>query len=374
MKNKYPAKKLLIVLFVCLVAVIASCKKDKKAVVVPPDATPTGIGLVEESDSAYIRNLFINVSQIGTQTVSDTSDYLFFDTGSGGMVFDAEGIIPSPIYSTAGFNFTGDSVVVNGITITNQTSTIQYGDDANSTLTVYGNLAYAAVTIDQPGGDVVIKRLPFFLTYLAKDNHGTVYPPHSFDVFGVNPEYDLNFSNGVDLQSPFNYFSPGTGLTKGFKIAALSTGNFSYYGNYVNNVVTLGLKSSDLATSSGFSTSTLQYSPTYGYDPYISGTVTYNGKTVSTDMLFDTGTNAYSVIEDPTAATSDSLLPVNSTVAITTTSGFDFSYTTSNAYYVTYVEKSSQQDEYPTIFGIDFFLDNEYMLDIADHKMGVKNN
>jgi len=68
------------------------------------------------------------------------------------------------------------------------------------------------------------------------------------------------------------------------------------------------------------------------------------------------------------------LLPVNSTVAITTTSGFDFSYTTSNAYYVTYVEKSSQQDEYPTIFGIDFFLDNEYMLDIADHKMGVKNN
>ena len=333
-------------------------------------AAPTTLG-VYEADSSVYKELLIAITQIGTQPV----DYdLVFDTGSGGMVIDANGMIPGSMITSTGFNFAGDSTIVNGITITNQTSTIQYGDDFASTSNVYGNLAYAPVTIGDEHGNIAIKRLPFFLYYKATDGKGKVDPlPHDFDTFGVDEEYDATFANNAYVTSPFSYFSPGNGLTSGFKIAALGTSNFSYDGTY-SAVLTLGLTTDDLSSSSGFATSLLTYDAGDGYAPIVPGTVTYNNKSFATDVLFDTGTEPDNYLEDPTLSGPSIMLPDSSAVKLTTPFGFNYSYTTTATDNLTLVENPNTSGGGLTIFGIEFFLNNEYLLDFADHKLGVKNN
>jgi hypothetical protein len=380
MRKKYSLKTWLSVSVLLLLLMAVSCKKDNnnKQVTntntnVVTDATPTKFGLYE-ADSSIYKLLYTYVAKIGTLDVSNADYELVFDTGSGGLVIDAHGILPSSMITSSGFNFTGDSTVVNGITIYSQTSSIQYGDDANTTDTVYGNLAYASVTIGDENGNIVIKRLPFFLYYKAVNNKGKQFDPHSFDVLGVSPEYDVSFSNGAYITSPFSYFDPGIGLTKGFKMAALGTSNFSLNGTYVPGVVTLGLTSSDLSSSGGFTMNQLNYVAGDGYAPVIPATVNYNGKSISTYMLFDTGTEPYSYIEDKTAADTAVLLPKSTQVAVSLSSGFNYDYITASSDNLTYVENPTTSGGNVTIFSLEFFLNNEYLLDFTNHQLGLKNN
>lgn len=361
---------------VCLLIVLDSCKKDKVETSLTTAntatvATSTKLGLYE-ADSSIYKLLFIAVPKIGTQTVNQ---YLIFDTGSGGLVIDAHEILPSSMITSTGFNFTGDSTVVNGITITNQTSTIQYGADNSTTETVYGNLAYASVTVGDHDGTITVKRLPFFLYYKATDSSGNLESTGAFDIFGVNSEYDVTFSNGAYITSPFSYFDPGTGLTRGFKMAALGTSNFSLAGTYVPDVLTLGLTSTDLSSSSGFTMHTLSDYPNYGYAPIIPASFTYGSKSVSTAyMIFDTGTEPYNYFQDPTATKNIALLSANTAVSITTNNSFNYSFTTTSTDYLTYVEKTSYSGSDISIVSLEYFLDNEYLLDFDNHKMGLKNN
>jgi len=380
MLKEYFTKNLPVLPGLFLLFIIASCTKDtmnsnststnNNTVTIIPTATPVKLGLIEV-DTAIYKLLFMDVSKIGTQTVNYD---MIFDTGSGGMVIDANGIIPASMITSTGFNFTGDSTIVNGITITSQTSLIEYGDDASTLTKVYGNLAYAPVTIGEPDGNVVIKRLPFFLYYKGVDAKGKVQEAHYFDVLGVSPEYDVTFPNNAYITSPLSYYDPGTGLTRGFKMAALGTSNFSVGGTYVPGAITLGLTSGDLS-SAGFVMQQLYFTAADGYLTASPGTVTYNGKLVSTPVIFDTGTEPYSYIEDKTAASGSSvLLANNSSVSIATTSGFNFAYTTTAADYLTYVENPGSSTNNISIFGMEFFLKNSYLLDYTDHKLGVKNN
>jgi hypothetical protein len=379
MRETYSSKKLLFVSVSLLLLAIASCKKDNNNQVKPTpvvtNATPTTFGLYE-ADSSIYKLLYTYVSKIGTLDVSNSDYALIFDTGSGGMVIDANGILPSSMITSTGFNLTKDSTVVDGITIYNQTSTIEYGDDANTTDKVYGNLAYASVTLGDENGNIVIKRLPFFLYYKAI--HGNTNKPytthHDFDVLGVSPEYDVTFPNNAYITSPFSYFDPGTSLTKGFKMAALDTTNFSYEGTYVPGVVTLGLTASDLSSSSGFIMHQLTYQPGDGYAPFIPVSLTYNNKTITTNAIFDTGTEPYSYLEDPTAADTTLFLPKNSSVSLSTTPGFSYSYTVTTTNNLTYVENPSVSQSNVSVISLEFFLSNEYMLDYTDHKLGLKNN
>jgi hypothetical protein len=373
MKNKYAFRNLQFALFASLSLLVASCKKDKSSDVAatPSIATPTKLGLIE-ADSSIYKILLIDVTKIGTQTVDND---LVFDTGSGGMVIDADGLLPASMITSSGFNFTGDSTVVNGITITSQKSTVEYGDDAATLDKVYGNLAYASVTIGETNGNIVVKRLPFFIYYKAVDSNGKKYDAHEFDVMGVSPQYDITFPNNAYITSPFSYFDPGNGLTKGFKIAALGTSSFSYDGTYVPGVVTLGLTSSDLSTSSGFTQTQLTYDAQDGYSPIIPGTVTYNSKSVSTYLIFDTGTEPYSYIEDPTSANrAATLLPQNTALTVATSSGYNYAYTTSASDNLTYIENTATSGTDVSIISLEYFLNNEYMVDFADHKLGLKNN
>lgn len=362
-----------------LALTLASCKKDHKTEAAKTvTATPTKLGLYEAggytSDNTLVNDLIIPVTKVGTAT---TNYDLAFDTGSGGLVLDATDLIPSTMYSSNGFNFTGDSTVINGITITNQTSTIQFGTSTDLT-TVYGNLAYASITLGDTNGNISITRVPFFLYYDVKADDGTVYQPHDFDIFGVLNIDEVTFKNGVSVTSPLMDFNPGTGLTKGFKLAALGTANFVTNGQekYVANVLTLGLTQSDLSSSSGFTMHTLDYYLGFGADPYLPSTVGYGSKSVSTYVLFDTGTNYANFIEDATATSTLSPLAAGVNVSIATKAGFNYSYTTaSNAPTLTYIENPGKNasDSF-SIFGIQFFYNNEYLLDYTDYKMGIKTD
>ncbi len=368
-KNVYYFSALLILFF------LASCKKDdsnniatQRAAITP---SPTRLGLYE-ADSSIYKLLFIAVPKIGTQTVNQ---YMLFDTGSGGMVIDAHEILPASMITDNGFNFTGDSTVVDGITITNQTSTIEYGADKSTTEKVYGNLAYAQVTIGDHNGTISVKRLPFFLYYKGTDNAGKTEDTGAFDIFGVDAEYDVTFNNGAYITSPLSYFEPAAGLTKGFKIAALGTGNFSLAGTYVPNVLTLGLTASDLGSSSGFTMHTLTAEPGYGYSVVIPSSFTYGGKSVPTAYaVFDTGTEPYSYLEDPAASRNTTQLPASTPVSITTGDRFNYSYSTSATDNLTYIENPSSSGYDVSIISLEYFLNNEYLLNYADHQLGLKNN
>jgi hypothetical protein len=374
MKKRYAVRDLLVISFALFIVAVASCKKDSATKSTNDNtvknATPAEIGLYE-SDSSIYKLIYLDVSKVGTQEIDDG---MVFDTGSGGMVLDAKDVLPASMITSTGFNFNGaDSLVYNGITIEKDTSHVEYGDDANTAAYVYGNLAYADVTIDQEGGGVTIKRLPFFLYYKAVDGKGVAEPQDEFDVFGVNEEYDVTFNNGAEyITSPLSYYTPGTGLDKGFKMAALGTSNFSLDGNYVKNVVTLGLTSAD-TQSNGFTLNSEKFYAGDGYLPYLPGTITYGGNTINAEILFDTGTEPYNYIEDKSATTSH-YLAANSAVTVSTNTGFNYTFTVTTTNYLTYVENPNTSDESLSIFSLEYFLDNEYMMDFTTHQIGCKNN
>lgn len=372
MKKLYAAKSLPLIAVSFFLFTVTSCKKDKKVTPTPPqvvDATPTKIGLYE-ADSSIYKLLFADISKIG----NNTQEYdLIFDTGSGGMVIDGNGLLPASMITDNGFTFTGDSTTINGITVTNQKSMVEYGDDDATTDKVYGNLAYASVTIGNQSGNIVVKRLPFFIYYKAVDSKGVKFDVHEFDTFGVSPEYDISFPNNAYITSPFSYFDPGTGLTKGFKMAALGTSNFTNEGNYVQDALTLGLTADDLSSSSGFISNQLNLS-NYGYPPTIPGTITYNNNIVSTSIVFDTGTEPYGYIEDPSYNGNTTLLPENTPITYATTSGFSYSVVTSANDNLTYIENPNTSGGEVSIASLEFFLNNEYMLNYTGHTIGLKNN
>lgn len=360
-----------------LLFAVLSCSKDHKSTqIIPTQATPTKFGLYG-ADSSIYKLLYTFVNKIGTKDLSSADYDLLFDTGSGGFVIDAHGIIPDNMITSNGITFSGDSTVVNGITIYNQKATISYGDDINTTDNVYGYLAYAPVTFGDANGTLTIKRLPFFLYYKAADTKGNVFANHEFDVLGVSSEYDVTFPNNAYITSPFQYFNPGEGLLKGFKTSLLGPDSYSLNGTFSSDAVTLGLTSSDL---SSFTMHQLTYYPGDGYAPVIPVSLTYNNKGVSanktftTNAIFDTGTEPYSYIQDPTAAKTDTLANGSAVSFTTTPGGFNYSYSTSASDNITFVENPSQSGSNVTVMGLEFFMNNEFLLDYYDHKLGLKNN
>lgn len=344
---------------------ITSCRKDKALgpTALKPLAT---IGLYEQLVDTVYRRVYVAISKVGT---TSTNYYGIFDTGSTGLTIDATGLIPASMITSSGIQVTGDSVNVNGITITSHSSIIKYGDVGSET-DEYGNLAYTTVTIGDQNGSIATTRIPIFLYYkIVNKSTGATYPAHSNDVFGVGPgTSQVNSSIG----SPLSYFKTGTSVTNGFKLAMFSSSKFTGAGNYVSGLLTIGLVPNDLS-SAGFIMHPLTYYSTGGYSPDISGTISYNGKSIPATLLFDTGTPSVTILEDNTAS-SQGNLPANSVVTVTTNNGFSYSYTTNSTYNLTTIGKPSVTGDPRTIYSIDFFLSNEYLMDYTDHQLGLKNN
>jgi hypothetical protein len=351
---------------IILIILANSCSKDK--VVVKPIATNNSVtlGLYQYGVDTGKR-VFIPITKVGTQNVNYFS---VFDTGSAGMTIDAHDIIPASMITSTGFNFTGDSVVVNGITITSQQSIISYGNNTGLTKE-YGNLAYAPITIGDQNGSTSAKRVPIFLYYKVVDGSTgkAITVTHSLDVFGVEP--GTSYVNSL-IPSPLIYFNTNSSLINGFKLAVLQSKSFISTPTYVAGLLTIGLTSSDV-TSDGFIMH--PFSNTNGVvSANIPSTITYSGQSISAQVLFDTGTPQISTIENTLAVNSTGQLPANTVVTITTNKGFVYTYTTTSTANLTAVENPRVTGDYRTIFGIDFFISNEYLTDYQNHQIGLKNN
>lgn len=365
MGKVYAGYRPLIVGGLILTLMIASCKKDNKVTPVVPKAVPIAtLGLYEVQSTIY-RRVFIGVS-VGTVA---KVYYTVFDTGSSAMTMDADGLIPANLITANGFTITGDSLLVNGITVTKKTATLTYGD-ATAGIKEYGNLAYATLTIGDENGSTTTKRIPFFLYYKAVETQtGTALGTHENDVFGVGP--NTRFSN-LSIASPISYFDMKDGLTQGFKLSKFDVNKYTSTGTFVKDLLTIGLVPDDISSSSGFVMHNLTQT-TAGYSPNIPASITFNGKTIQGQLLFDTGTPAFANIEDPNATANQTQLPAGSAVKITTGSGFSYTYTTTSDYNLTQVDNPNFTKDPRTIFSIDFFNDNEFLLDYTNHKIGLKN-
>ena len=355
----------LITLYVLLFA--AACKKDKKETPEPVITNYATLGLYELI-SGNSRRVFVPITQIGNVTVNYAS---VFDTGSTGMTIDATDILPASMITSNGIIVAGDSVVYNGITITSQQAVIAYGGGGASEIHEFGHLAYATVKVGDANGSVTTSRIPIFLYYKATNiTTNTPLTKHSNDVFGVGP--GTSFASAA-ISSPLSYFKLPTSVTNGFRLAVFNNASFSTTGTYVPGLLTIGLTPNDL-NASNFIMHNLSYYSVGGYSPNIPATINYNGKNVAASLLFDTGNPSITYLADPAASTKATTLPANTTVSLTTNAGFNYQYTTTSTYDLTQVLNPNSSGEVRSIFSIDFFLANEYLLDYQNHRIGLKNN
>jgi hypothetical protein len=348
-----------------LILFIASCKKDRNTP--PPNNGPAATGTIGlyELDSAIYKRVFIPIAKVGTQTINMLS---VFDTGSTGMTIDAAGLLPASMITANGLVVPGDSVVVNGITVTADQATVSFGGNGNITHE-YGNVAYATVILGSQNGMVSTGRIPIFIYYKVVKSNGQQLPAHANDVFGVGP--GLSFASNL-IGSPLSYIKTGNGVASGFKLAMFNSAAFNTQPTYVPGLLTIGLLPQDL-NSDGFIMHPLLPGPLGGDSPNISATVTYNGKAVQATALFDTGTPAISLIEDP-GGNNGLTLAANSVVTISTPGGFNYQYVTSATDNLTQIDNPNFTGDPRSIFSIDFFIHNEYLLDYTHHQLGLKNN
>ena len=367
--KKSVANNFLCLIIACSVVVISSCKKDKEQQPAPAITNYATLGLYQKSsvdNGTTYKRVFMPV-KIGTTNLRYPT---IFDTGSTGLTIDANGILPANMITSNGLIIPGDTVDVDGgITVTNQTGFIAFGGGASGETREYGNLAYATVTLgDANTGTVTTTRIPFFIYYKVVDQTNNVpYPAHTADVFGVGP--GTSYVNSL-IDSPLSHFKLPASVTNGFKLALFST-PFTSTLTSVPGLLTIGLTPTDL-NSSGFIMHNLDFYSVGGYSPNIRAKITYGNKTVNTAfLLFDTGDPAITYLADPTA-TGVTTLPTGTAVSLTTNNGFSYQYTTATSSNVTQVVNSS--GDFRSIFSIDFFVKNQYLLDYQNHRIGLKNN
>lgn len=366
MKIAYLSHSKINMIVIVLALFFTACKKGGSTDPAPVPKPLATLGLYQYTDNTNKR-IFIPISQIGSQQVTY---FGIFDTGSSGLTMDANGLIPASMITANGIQFTGDSINVNGITITNRTATVSYGDLTGSTKE-FGNLAYAPITIGNSAGTVTTKRIAFFLYYKIVDGTGKQLPQHSADVFGVGPGNGSGFSYAA-IESPLNGFALPTGVISGFKLAKLSS-PFTTQGDFVRNLLTIGLVPDDLATTSGFVMHPLSSYTTGGYSPNIPATITYGSTSTAALVLFDTGAPSVTVIENSKETKALGRLPANTDVTITTNKGFVYKYTTTSTGNLTEIQNPNITGDYRSILSINFFVDNQMLTNYSGHIIGLKN-
>lgn len=368
---------------VSLSLLVYACRKtDKPAVANQADAgtiaQPVTINLIPaQNQSPGDRRIYLPIIKIGTTSVSLKT---VFDTGSEGLLLSGTSVLPATAIADTGIVINSpDSAIINGITVTSAKVQTTYGSPP-ATRTFYGNIAYASLTLGDQSGSVVTERMPFVIIYKGVDNQtqASVVLDNSSD--GVAGVYSTGYTPATGLvttrsavKSPFNYFNYTNGVFSGFLLAPLnqvgwSTTIPSNQGYSPTPLLTIGVTS---GMESGFALQSQRLDIGGQFDPDILGTVTYNGTTVgNTNILVDTGTPLGFGIYDKQVSGSTTLSNGLS-VGITTNEGFSYSYTTDGAFYQTVVTDGGQQR---CIFGIDFFMNNSFLLDYTEHYIGLKGS
>lgn len=360
---------LLIAVFFCYTLVFSSCSKGTAGEAVNGISTVKPIATFKLSGVVVpgaTKKLTISVASIGAVTIS--KDVMLSTVGAG-VEMDANGILPASMITSSGIAVTGDSVIYNGITVTNKTLIVTHGDLLNSTK-LYGNLAYATITFGDGSSPMITTvRIPFFLYYKAVEPSGSILAAHAADVFGIGP----GSNNGSKyIVSPLTYLPVTGNQISGFKLSMV---NFNVNSSQGACLLTVGLLPADLEPATGFNLHPLSTVSGGGYANYITGTIVYNTTTFTGQMAFSTGYTSASIIQDTrfTGATYTTL-SASGTVRIVTNNGFNYQYMVSSSANATIIENPTNSGETRSIFGIDFFTQNEFLVDYTDHQIGLKNN
>lgn len=372
----------------------------------PNDSTfVRGPAVLDLYPSTQDDRLYVIVTAVGTQPVHMP---LVFDTGSAGITLNAQDIFPSSVVGPGGFRFPegGSSMTYNGIIVTNQQATRDYGG-ANGTVE-HGNIGFAAVTFGDDYGQLRTSLMPVFLYYAitqAAPPFGSVTPAEQ-GLFGVDPLADKvvvsqtappageqfpecapQTAGTCYTVSVLKYLEYAEGLDAGFVLtpASLQACDISQSGECAPvPMLTVGLTD---PLERGFSAVTLVCPPTNSELPAYYGPQEVNGymvceksipnSTVSLSgpvigsltgrVLFDSGTPAPYLYpaDSPFPAT----VPTGTMVLVSLPSGFTYTYTAGSSP-ITDTSINSEANNDQNHIGVAYFTTNSFFIDYKMNSEG----
>lgn len=362
MKQPYTHLNRLLALGLSLLLFLTSCNKDNTQ---QPETSYATLGLYELQLSETDHRLLMHITQLGSQQIDN---YSAFDTGSAGLVLDADGILPAAMFNANGFIIPGDSLVYNGITVTKTQYIANYGIFGLATAHVYGNIAYATVKLGDENGNITTMRMPFVIYYKSVSGEtGVSLPSHSYDVFGVGPTDGAN----VVINSPLRHFKFPVYLTSGFKLGllnfkALTTDKITY----MPGLLTIGLTKQQIFYS-GF----INHPIVPQSSGLIEASVQYDGKPAAKYVCFDTGVSNFNNLETGAKDNiNNTILSDKDKITISTREGFNYNFMAGVNSNPTAVQNTANPNDDVNIFAIDFFIHNEYLMNYEAYSLGLKNN
>jgi hypothetical protein len=362
---------------------------------------PVVINLYPNQSATSVPRLVVMATAVG----SAPSVPLIFDTGSAGVTLYAPSIFPSSMVTAAGFVFPSGqtSITYNGITVTNQQGTRTYG--STDLRAQNGNIGYARLTFGDAQGQLTTAVMPVFLYYSITDvvtgqalevpsfqrgifgvasTGGTIALPGSIEPPGGYPACATDTNSTCYVVSALKYLQYGNSVSAGFMLspAPIQSCDITTAGSCAPApMLTIGL-SATLKT--GFSTVSLPCPPNgylgpasiAGYPvcqkPIDNTTVMVSGDAVGTIIggaVFDTGT-ANMQIATPAGSAFPSTVPVGSSVLVTTSSGFTYSYTATSSDPLATIVNADFSGS--TIIGIGYFTTNSFFIDFSSGSEGWK--
>jgi hypothetical protein len=390
-----------------LAAILGGCGGSSKSApavkpVNGPIEQPVVINLYPNQLATTVARLVVMATSVGTVPVSMP---LIFDTGSAGVTLYAPSIFPSSMVTAAGFVFPAGqtSMSYNGITVTNQQGTRTYG--STNLRAQNGNIGYAQLTFGDADGRLTTTVMPVFLYFSITDvttgqtlevpsfqqgvfgvasTSGTIALPGSIEPPGGNPACAPDTNTSCYVVSALKYLQYGDSVSAGFMLspAPIQTCDITSPGSCAPApMLTIGLSA---AMKAGFSTVSLPCPPNGYVGPAsIAGypvcqkivdntTVMVSGDTVGTitgGAVFDTGT-ANMQIATPTGSSFPSTVTIGSSVLVTTSSGFTYSYVSTSSDPLATIVNADFSGS--TIIGIGYFTTNSFFIDFSSGSEGWK--
>ncbi|MDR5835185.1 hypothetical protein [Caballeronia sp. LZ034LL] len=351
-----------------------------------------------------VSKLIIPVVALGSQNLPTPSP-LVLDTGSSGMVIDAQDVFPADVVSTDGFVFPPgqNTLTYHGITITKVQASKTYGVVGNAH-TDYGNIGFATVKFGGHG-ELTTNLMPVLFSYKTLDGNGRPLHLAWHGTFGIDPaasaalapgaapSRSLNIcspqsinANGCDFVSVLRYLNYAAGVNAGFSLgnAALDPNcaiTATMTGCSFHPALTVGLSETD---EQAYASIPLICPPPRGMTgsdhgvtacvPNVAGFTirdSDSGASFKTKVIFDSGTPIMRFSVPPGAAFPQSLADGSTETLTLADSPFSYSYRVEEAQ--PSVTRLSDRAKSPrTIIGIGFFTDHRMFIDFSSNREGWK--
>jgi len=333
-------------------------------------------------NNLYPTRLALPISKIGNQSVNIKT---VFDTGSEGLILTAQSFIPSNLITPDGISMNGkDQIDINGITITSHRDSATYGDTPSAERVYYGQIAYGSIVIGDASANLTTRPMPFLLIYkgiVKATGNATTVDPNLDGICGVEAQ-SLSTQDIVtsrrDMRSPFAYINFGNGVSPGFKLRSYS----NFYDSTVPGQATAGnLQLNSAALLQVGVTNNMEqdfiiqqkHIATSGlvFSPFVNGKFTIDDQTFNGEMLFDSGTPQGVIISFPeNLGNQTQLLDDQTNVSFISNEGYNYSYIADRGAQSTKMIPAAKIER--SIIGLPFFAYNSFLIDYANHFIGLR--